>query len=312
MRKVLITYYVHPLLKGGLIDLGFTLVEKPEITYAQLIGCIKEYEGIIVHTKIPIDQSVINAATSLKFIGRVGSGMEHIDVEFAHKNGIVCLSSPEGNKNAVAEHAMGLLLSLMNNINVASEQVKKGVWLREENRGIELEGKTIAVIGYGNTGASFAKKLKGFDVEVLGYDKYATVNDNDNVRSSNMSNIYEQADIVSLHIPNSKENFHFANSEFFNSFKKPIVFINCSRGKNVNTGHLLNAIKQNKVIAAGLDVLENEQLDTYNNEELAIFNELTQLPNVIVTPHVAGWSAQSKVKLANVLLQKIKAFYKPK
>jgi len=311
MKKVLITYYVHPVLKGGLIDLGFKVVEKPEITYAQLIDDVANYEGIIVHTKIPIDETIIDAGKSLKFIGRVGSGMEHINVAYAIQKNIACLSSPEGNKNAVAEHALGLLLALLNNINVAAQQVKKGSWLREENRGVELEGKTIGIIGFGNTGTSFAQKLAGFDVKVLAYDKYSTIKEEGKVNSSTLENIFKEADIISLHIPNSNENYHFADSHFFNSFKKPIVFINCSRGKNVNTLDLLQALKAEKVIAAGLDVLENEKLSTYSKEEHQLLNELTQLPNVIITPHVAGWSAESKFKLANVLLNKIKEHYQP-
>jgi D-3-phosphoglycerate dehydrogenase len=252
----------------------------------------------------------LDAATNLKFIGRVGAGLENIDCDYALKKGITLIAAPEGNRNAVGEHALGMLLSLFNKLNKADHEVREGKWLREANRGIELDGKTIGLIGYGHMGKAFAKKLRGFEVEVLCYDIKDEVGD-DNCRQVSLKELQEKADVLSLHTPQTALTVDMINSEFIKAFKKPFWFINTARGKSVVTKDLVEALKSGKIRGAGLDVLEYEKasFETLFSTELPeAFKYLIQAENVLLTPHVAGWTLESKEKLAQTIVDKVKAF----
>lgn len=305
--KILITEPVHELLPNGLRSLGYEIIYLPEITREEAIEIIDDFEGLIINSKVYAHQDLLEKAKHLKFVARCGSGKEVIDFDYCKQHGIKPITSPEGNRQAVAEHALGMLLSIMNNIHSANMEVRAGKWQRETNRGNELYGKIVGIIGFGNTGQSFAKVLHGFDVRILAYDKYKENFSNDNVHKASLQDIYEQADVLSLHLPLSTETKYFANQNFFNSFNKRIWFLNTSRGSCVDTFALLEAIKDGKVKGAALDVLENEKLQTYSTIENEVFEQLISTNRVLFTPHIAGWTHESKRKIAEVLLQKISA-----
>ncbi len=305
--KVLIPEDVHPFLIEKLAGCGMEVNHCPDASYGDVVNVIDSYDVLVVRSKFKVDGHFLDRAPNLKVIGRYGAGMEGIDIEECTKRGIKVFNSPEGNRNAVAEHALGLLLALTNKICKANNEVKKGKWDRNANWGTELEGKVVGIIGYGNTGSSFARKLLGFDTEVVAYDKYKSGFGNEYVKEVSIEYIYRNADIVSLHIPYNKENHYFAGRDFFASFHKPVFFLNTSRGKVTDTVALVDALKSGKVLAAGLDVLEYEKSDFESlfgsgNE---VINELAAMDNVIITPHIAGWSNESYFKLAKVLAEKI-------
>ncbi len=306
--KVLFIESTHELLLKMLEKAGFECHYKPDIQKDAIIKSIKDYEGVITRSKITFNKDLIDKSCKLKFIGRVGAGMENIDVEYAKSKGIVCLNAPEGNRDAVGEHAVGMLLALFNKICIANKEVKSGVWKREENRGLEIGGKTIGIIGYGNTGSSFARKISGFGAEILSYDKYKTEYSDNITKESSLNDIFEQADILSLHVPLTNETEYMVNTSFLNKFRKNIYLINTSRGKVVNTTDLANEIQNGKVLGAALDVLEYEKSSfetlqlNHTDKSLQI---LTESNNVILSPHVAGWTVESKYKLATVLANKI-------
>jgi D-3-phosphoglycerate dehydrogenase len=303
----------HSLLLDQLNDLGHENHEDYSSSKAVVESKIEAYDGIIIRSRFTIDQTFLDAAKKLKFIGRVGAGLENIDCDYAEKKGITLIAAPEGNRNAVGEHILGMLLSLFNNLNKADAEVRQGQWLREDNRGIELDGKTVGIIGYGNTGKAFARKLMGFEAEVICYDILKNVGDKNAIQVS-LQELFEKADVVSLHTPETPLTINMINSHFIDKFIKPFWFLNTARGKSVVTKDLVSALKSGKILGAGLDVLEYEKssfeaLFTSNNLPLP-FQYLTKANNVILSPHVAGWTVESKEKLAQTIVDKIKAkFY---
>lgn len=299
----------HPLLLDQLSSLGYTNDEDYTSSKVVIEEKIHLYDGIIIRSRFSIDASFVDKATRLKFIGRVGAGLENIDCEYAMKKDIQLIAAPEGNRNAVGEHALGMLLSLFNKLHSSNNQVKQGEWLREENRGVELDGKTVGLIGYGNMGKSFAKKLQGFDVRVICYDIKDGVGDQ-NCTQVPLKELQERADVVSLHTPQTPQTIHMVNHTFIGGFKKSFWFINTARGKSVITKDLVSALISGKILGAGLDVLEYEKSsfehlfsDTSMPED---FKYLMSANNVLLTPHVAGWTIESKKKLAQTIVDKIK------
>ena len=318
----------HELLINQLNDLGFTNHEDYTSSKEAVEAKIQHYDGIVLRSRFTIDKQFLNAATNLKFIGRVGAGLENIDCDYAEIKGVILIAAPEGNKNAVGEHALGMLLSLLNKLNKADAEVRQGKWLREDNRGIELDGKTVGIIGYGNMGKAFAKKLQGFDVEVLCYDIKPNVGDK-NAKQVPLKEFQERVEVVSLHTPQTPLTLNMINTEFINQFKKSFWFLNTARGKSVVTNDLVSALQSGKILGAGLDVLEYEKASfenlfkpSANNEGHTegcrsvienlpeAFQYLIKAKNVLLTPHVAGWTIESKEKLAQTIVDKIIANFK--
>lgn len=302
----------HKLLIDQLADAGFQNDEDYTSSKSEVEAKIHEYDGIIIRSRFSIDKTFLDKATNLKFIGRVGAGLENIDCEYAEKKLVKLIAAPEGNSNAVGEHALGLLLSLFNKLNRADRQVRKGRWLREENRGLELDEKVVGLIGYGNMGKAFAKKLRGFDVDVICYDIQSGVDD-ENCKQVPLEELQEKADVLSLHTPQTPLTKGMINTEFIAGFKKPFWLINTARGSAVVTKDLVQALKTKKILGAGLDVLEYEKSSFENlfdsNEIPVDFKFLIQSENVILTPHVAGWTIESKLKLAQTIVDKIKKHF---
>lgn len=304
-RKVLITAKVHEYLINKLEEKGFEVSYRPSITYEEVVAAIPEFTGMIVTTRIRVDKPMIDRAGQLQWIGRLGSGMELIDVPYAESKGIQCVSSPEGNRDTVGEQALGMLLNLMNNIQKSNLELRQGIWERDGNRGFELNGRTVGIIGYGNTGGAFARKLRGFDVEILAYDKYKTGFSDQHVKEATMEELFEKAEVVSVHLPLTAETHHLANAAFFNAFRHPIWFINAARGKIVNTDDIVSALEAGIIRGACLDVLENEKLSTYSQAEKERFEKLLHMPNVILTPHIAGYSHEASIKMPRIVLEKL-------
>ncbi len=312
----------HPILIQQLSELGCTNHEDYTASKEEVEQKIHDYHGVVIRSRFNIDKQFLDKAKNLKFIGRVGAGLESIDIDYAEKKGVYLISAPEGNRNAVAEHALGMLLSLMNNFNKADKEVKNGEWNREANRGEELDGKTVGLIGYGNMGKAFSRKLRGFDVEVICYDIKDGVGD-ENAKQVSLNELQSKADVLSLHTPLTDLTKDMVDAKFIDSFQKPFYFINTARGKSVVTQDLVGALDSGKIKAAGLDVLEYEKSSFENlfkteaskfkwmrkGKKLKLpeaFEYLTQSDNVIMTPHIAGWTKESKEKLAQTIVDKIK------
>ena len=306
--KILLLDKNHPLITEQLSEKGFVLEEDFSSSYEQVLEKIHLYEGVIIRSRIPLDAHFLEKAKNLKFIARVGAGMENIDIAKAQKLGIKLINSPEGNKDAVAEHVIGTLLVLMNRLFISSNEVKKGIWLREENRGEEILGKTFGIIGYGNMGKAVAKRLSGFGCKTIFYDIKPNLSDEFATQVS-LQELQENADILSLHTPLTEDTLYMIDEEFISKMKKNFYFINTARGKNLKTSALVNALKSGKIKGACLDVLEYEKTSFENletkNEDLEY---LLNSEKAIITPHIAGWTHESKIKLAQVIVDKILAF----
>jgi D-3-phosphoglycerate dehydrogenase len=310
--KILLLDSNHPILKKGLENLGMQCDEDFTSTKRSVEEKIHNYDGLVIRSRLTIDKTFIDQASNLKFIARVGAGLENIDIPYAEEKGIRLIAAPEGNRNAVGEHSLGMILSLFNNFNKADREVRQGKWLREDNRGIELDGKTIGIIGYGNAGKAFAKKLKGFDVKVICHDIKANVGD-ENAEQVSLVTLQREADVVSLHVPETPLTVNMVNTEFIESFSKAFWLINTARGKNVVTVDLVTALRSNKILGAGLDVLEYEKSSFENlfldDKMPEAFRYLINSGKVLLTPHVAGWTIESKVKLAQTIVDKVQKLF---
>ncbi len=305
--KILLLDSNHPILKSGLEELGHQCDENFMSSKSEIETIISQYQGLVIRSRFNIDKQFINCATNLKFIGRVGAGLENIDCAYADKKGIKLISAPEGNRNAVGEHALGMLLNLLNHLNKADQEVRKGIWLRAENRGTELEGKTIGIIGYGNMGKSFAKKLNGFDVKVICYDILPNIGDAYATQVP-IEQLFEETDILSLHTPLTDLTLKMVDTNFISKFKKPFYLINTARGKSVVTDNLVIALENGKILGACLDVLEYEKSSfesLFNADMPASFNYLIHSDKVILSPHIAGWTHESNYKLAKTIVDKV-------
>lgn len=308
-KKVLHIDSNHPLMISQLSEIGYENVENYWDSKEKIEETINEYQGIIIRSRFKIDRIFLEKATNLKFIGRVGAGLENIDCDFATSKGIALISAPEGNRTAVGEHAIGMLLNLMNKLSVVDQEVRNGIWIREANRGLEIEGKTVGIIGYGNMGNAFAKRLQGFDCKVVFYDIKQGLS-NEYAQQVSLKELQENADILSLHTPETPDTLNIINKELIDGFRKPFWFINTARGKSVNTADLVEALKSGKVLGAGLDVLEYEKSSFENmfseNSLPQPMQYLIQANNVLLSPHIAGWTIESKEKLAQTIIDKIK------
>ncbi len=304
-KLVIITAKVHEYLINELQAKGFTVDYRPSISYNELSDSIHTASGLIVTTRIKVDAAMLDRATQLEWIGRLGSGMELIDTAYAASKGIRLASSPEGNRDTVGEQAVGMLIMLMHNLLKSSLELREGIWERDGNRAWELGGRTVGIIGYGHTGGAFAQRLRGFGMKILAYDKYKTGFGDEFVQEATLEELYHEADIVSLHLPLTEETRHLGNMDFFRSFQKPVYLLNTSRGKVVKTADVVKALENGTLEGAALDVLENEKLETYSETEQAEFQYLLASPRAVITPHIAGYSHEASIKMAKVVLEKL-------
>ena len=306
--KVVFLDTVHSILEQRLTEKGFTCIDATQISPEEILPLLKDANGLVIRSRFAMNASFLENAPELKFIARSGAGMENIDEEYCAKRQITLLNAPEGNRNAVAEHALGMLLALFNKLVSADAEVRKGNWNREAHRGIELDGKTVGIIGFGNNGSAFAKKLRGFDVNLLAYDKYKRGFGNQFIKETSLEEIFKKADVVSFHIPQNDETIFMANDAFFSQFKKSIYLINLSRGKIVQTSALVEALKNGKILGACLDVLEYEKssFESFFDQEIpSDFKYILESEKTILSPHVGGWTYESYFKLSDVLADKI-------
>lgn len=311
MKKILHIDYNHPLLAETLAAAGFENIFAYESSRSEVEAMLNGVHGIVLRSRFPIDATFLDKATSLEFIARVGAGLENIDTVYAAQKNIALFAAPEGNRNAVSEHALGMLLSLMNRLKIADAQVRNGVWLREENRGFEVDGKTIGILGYGNMGKAFAKKLRGFDCEVLFYDILSGIGDA-NAKQVGLEELQQRSEVLSVHLPYTPQTHYFVNEDFISGFAKPFWLINTARGKNVDTAALVSALESGKILGAGLDVLEYEKSSFEALDDIpGPLAYLFQSEKVLLSPHIGGWTHESHEKLAQTIASKIVAHYKP-
>ncbi|MCC5930239.1 MAG: phosphoglycerate dehydrogenase [Cyclobacteriaceae bacterium] len=311
IKKVLISDVVHESLMPMLNETGYLADYRPDIKRDEILQVLPEYKGIVVRSKTPIDRELLDAGTQLLFVARSGAGLDQIDMEHARKRGISIINAPEGNRDAVAEHAVGMILALLNKLHTADQEVRSGIWDREGNRGYELGNMCVGIIGCGFMGQAFAQRLPSFGCRVLGYDKYKTGFGNANLLECNLEQIFEEADLVSFHIPLTEETRFYINEDFIGRFKKNFFFVNTARGEIVKFETLLKFLNSGKIRGAALDVLENEKFSKYTDPQKAAFEALKQLPNVIFSPHVAGWTHESYVKINQTMVNKIKLINLP-
>jgi D-3-phosphoglycerate dehydrogenase len=304
-NNILIVDDIHPIFIEQAEALGYKCDYRPTIKLAEALEIIGNYAGLVIRSKFNVDKQVVDAATSLRFVCRAGAGMDNIDEAYAAEKNLTLINASEGNMDAVGEHAVGMLLSLMNHFNIADAEIRNGEWKREANRGFELKGKTVGIIGYGFMGKSFAKKLSGFEVEVIAYDKYKTGFSDRYAREVSMEEIVKHSDVLSVHVPLTKETNGMIDDELLFHFKKPIFFINTSRGKVAKVRAVLNAIRDGKILGAGLDVLETEKFPALAEQEW--FDDLKRSGKVLLTPHVAGWTFDSYRKISEVMADKLAA-----
>ena len=304
----LIVDYMHPSIVPMLEALGITVSYQPEIKASAVKNLLPDFDGLIVRSKLFISEEVLSGANKLQFIARAGAGVDNIDEAVLSRRKITLLNAPEGNCDAVGEFTLGLLLALFRNVAKADKEVRKSIWLREENRGEEIMGKTIGIIGYGHMGRAFAKRLAGFDCQVLAYDNNNTIQPDGFARLVTLEELQAETDVLSFHIPFTPENKHLGNERFFTAFHKPIWVLNTARGEVINQADLVKLLQSGKIKGAALDVLENEKLNTLTPEQQLNFEYLSQSENIILTPHIGGWSHQSYIKINEVLVQKIKSF----
>ncbi len=311
MHKILFIDSVHPILEERLTQMEFACEHDYSSSKEMIETKIANYIGIVIRSRFTIDKSFLDKASKLKFIARSGAGLENIDIAYAAQKNIKVFNSPEGNKDAVGEHAIGMLLMLFNKLKQGDAQVRQGIWDREANRGIELSGKTVGILGYGNMGEALAKKLIGFDCKVIAYDKYKKDYSDDYTTEVSLEELFEQTDVLSIHLPLSHETKHYVNANFLNNFKKKIYLINTARGNNINTNDLVKTLQSGKVLGACLDVLEFESKSfDLENTHHKDFEYLKNAENVILSPHVAGWTAESYQKLSEYLANKIEWFFR--
>lgn len=306
-KRILITDHVHDHLIDGLTNHGYQVDIDKTITNHDLRRIVDQYFGIVINSKIQADAELQSLGTKLRFIGRLGSGLEIIDLDAAKANGIAVINTPKGNNNAVAEHAIGMLLSLFNNINRVNIQMRDNIWKRESNRGIELEGKTLGIIGFGHTGSQLAKKMQNWDVQILAYDKYkaAYAKDMPWVRETDLAEVQQSSDIISIHLPLTAETTNMINKPFFDQCLRPFYLVNTARGKNIDLSALKDAMQSGKVLGACLDVFPNEKPNSFNTLEQDLMSWFYAQKNVVISPHIAGWTHKSLFKIANILLKKI-------
>ncbi|OZI09085.1 phosphoglycerate dehydrogenase [Siphonobacter sp. BAB-5385] len=305
MKRIFVCDEMHPSLFEMLDGAGFAYTYQPKAKRDEILEQIADYEGLMIRNKTRVDEAFLQAATRLEFIGRAGAGLDLIDREACDRHHVRLFAANAGNMDAVGEHALGMLLALLNHIHTADREVRQKIWLREANRGTELGGKTVGLIGYGHNGQAFAKRLSGFNVNVLAYDKYRDNYSDAYARQASMEQLFEQADVLSLHIPLTDETNYLVREDFISQFQKPFYLINCSRGEIVQLAAVLQGLQSGKILGACLDVLENEKLHQLPAGPDEVFDSLIQLPNVIFTPHVAGWTHESYVRINEVLVQQI-------
>ncbi len=304
--RIIVVDEMHPSIIPGLETLGCEVDYQPDIKRAEILETIGSFDGIIIRSKTELDKELLGRAPLLKFIARAGAGIEKIDEEICDIRGIRILNAPEGNRDALGEHALGMLLALLNKMLTADQEIRQGIWDRDRNRGIEIKGKTVGIIGYGNMGSAFAKRLSSFDCRVLAYDKYKKDFSDELVKECGMTEIFSETDILSLHVPLTKETKGFYNKNFFNRFEKSIYLVNTARGPVLPLEDLLALMDEGKILGAALDVLENEKINRLTELEKQNFRNLISRKNVIITPHVGGWTIESYRKINEVLIGKIK------